>query len=70
MQDLLTKLPADLHQRARCLLTILLDFCVQVICDPNDEKLLAELPTKYETLIIIDCKSMLVLMLMQLISLH
>ena len=69
MQDLLTKLPADLHQRARCLLTILLDFCVQVICDPNDEELLAELPTKYEQSII-DCKSMLVLMLMQLISLH
>ena len=47
MQDLLKKLPGDLLQRAKCLFSILLDFCVQVICDPNEEELLANLPAKY-----------------------
>ncbi|CAB4027333.1 E3 ubiquitin- ligase UBR2 isoform X8 [Paramuricea clavata] len=44
-EDLLQKLPEDLSKRANCLFTILLDFCVQVVCDPKEEELLTDLPT-------------------------
>ena len=46
LQDLLKKLPEDFLERARYLFTVLLDFCVNMICEIDEEELLADLHTR------------------------
>ncbi|XP_028395905.1 E3 ubiquitin-protein ligase UBR2-like [Dendronephthya gigantea] len=44
-EDPLKKLPEDFLSRARCLFNVLIDFCVNVLCEINEEELLSDIQT-------------------------